>query len=431
MGCFLSCFRAGRDQSGDLRDPLVRESRLGEAFLDDEKRKFEASRGLEEDAGNAGGIDEELRREANYLKSCGTISQTPPEILVVSSPISSEDTSEYKDTSNNAHVVKGETLFGENLPEMLNSDEHDILKHVQNIEEGILRGESEPRSSFQDKPSCENSQDQRTDSSDSPYPTPLVLRCDMQTPATLCSAYNVTSKSGKRSRASRQFIYPVLRPIENKLQWMEARVDSPVLSSNPPKRRYLSADSNQKPQQTLASSMATQTESSKSISFPFHDNCAAQDEFISPEEAKGQNGMQQLLEGGEPLKQNAEHRKHGVSSLSYWLKPSSAADDESNNDADGNVGKEPEPCYEKSVFEVPIFPAFGLNWDNENPTPVLPKAWDGNGIPNTTTKYKEDQKVSWHATPFEERLLKVLSDEKPCRERKISGKLIQLEENAA
>jgi hypothetical protein len=29
----------------------------------------------------------------------------------------------------------------------------------------------------------------------------------------------------------------------------------------------------------------------------------------------------------------------------------------------------------------------------------------------------QDQKVSWHATPFEERLLKVLSDEKPRHER--------------
>ncbi|XP_062217259.1 protein JASON-like isoform X2 [Phragmites australis] len=420
MGCFLSCFpRGGPDQSGDLRDPLVRESRLGDAFLDDEK-KFEASGRQEEDAANSGGVDEELRREANYLKSCGTISQTPPEILEVSSPISSEDTNE---------LMKETSLLEGNFSEVFNSDEHDILKHVQNIDAATLMGESEPRSSFQDKPSCQNVQNQRSDSSDSPYPTPLVLRGDFQTPGTVYTACKGTSKSGKRARASRQFIYPVLRPIENKLQWMELRVDSPELSSNPPKRRYLNADSSEKCQQTFASSTATQTESSKYVSFPFHDNCAAQDEFISPEEAKGQNGNQQPLEGGELLKQDSECGKHGVSSLSYWLRPSSA-DGESHSDTNGNVGKEPEPCYEKSVFEVPIFPAFGLNWDNDNPTPVLPKAWDGNGIPNTTTKYKEDQKVSWHATPFEERLLKVLSDEKPLHERNISGKLIHLEENA-
>jgi hypothetical protein len=45
------------------------------------------------------------------------------------------------------------------------------------------------------------------------------------------------SKAGKHSRFNRQFIYPVLRPIENKMQSIEAKVDSPMLSANPPKRR--------------------------------------------------------------------------------------------------------------------------------------------------------------------------------------------------
>ena len=32
----------------------------------------------------------------------------------------------------------------------------------------------------------------------------------------------------------------------------------------------------------------------------------------------------------------------------------------------------------------------------------------------------QDQKVSWHATPFEERLLRVLSDEEPLHERYVA-----------
>ncbi|TKY57188.1 JASON protein [Spatholobus suberectus] len=51
-------------------------------------------------------------------------------------------------------------------------------------------------------------------------------------------------------------------------------------------------------------------------------------------------------------------------------------------------------------------------------SPISPKWWDGNGIPNTTTKYKEDQKVKWHATPFEERLDKALSEENFISQRK-------------
>ncbi|KAK3152227.1 hypothetical protein QOZ80_2BG0156110 [Eleusine coracana subsp. coracana] len=472
MGCFLSCFRAGRDQPSDLRDPLVVENRLGDAFLDDGK-KHDASGRPQVDADNGGGVDdEELLQEANYLKSCGTILQTPPEILKASSPLGIEDTNENNDIADKPLLRSGEMQFEEksseefnseyehdipsheeniaedtidendisitaqiiseamasegNSSELFNSDEHDIMSFEESIVENsehLLGVESEPLSSLQDEPSCQKTTNQMTDSSDSPFPTPLVLRGDIQTPRTVYTA--LTSKAGKRSRASRQFIYPVLRPIENKLQWMEAKLDSPVLSANPPKRRYLSPDSSELPQEI--SLCSEDTELPKSVSSPIHDNCVSQDEVISPEEPKGQNGNQQLLEGGELSEQNSEFGKHGVSSLSHWLKTSST-DNKNQSDSEGNNGK--EPFCENSILDVPIFATFGLNWDNDNPTPVLPKAWDGNGIPNTTTKYKEDKVVSWHATPFEERLLKVLSSEKPGLERKVSGKLIHLEEYA-
>uniref|UniRef100_A0A0E0CG89 Protein JASON n=1 Tax=Oryza meridionalis TaxID=40149 RepID=A0A0E0CG89_9ORYZ len=362
MGCFLSCFRgAGSDPSGGLRDPLVRESRIGEAFLDDET-KVEASGTLDGDRGNGGSVDEELMREANYLKSCGAIGETPPEMLEGSNQTTEEETN---------GELKGAAVSEENLSE----------------------------------------------------------GGDMQTPGTLNTAYKESLRSGKRARTNKQFIYPVLRPIENKLQWMELRDDSsPVLLFNPPKRRYLSTDCSAKPQESITNTMATQTERITSASFSFHDITAGQDQgVISPEEYKSENDSRKLLDDADQLKYNPDSERKGVASLSCWLnKPPSSAGG-SQSDTEGKVVK--QRCYENSVFiDLPIFTASGLNWDNDKPTPVLPKVWDGNGIPNTTTKYKEDQKVSWHATPFEERLMKVLSDEKPHHQRKISGKLIQLDE---
>lgn len=295
--------------------------------------------------------------------------------------------------------------------------------------------------------------DQSTDSSDSPYPTPLVLRGDIQTPGTVyAAAHKEAWKPGKRARA---FIYPVLRPIENKMQWMELKAaESPtMLSPNPPKRRNLSAagSGDKADQPPTRSAFAG---SSEHGSFPNTYSRAAQDGVMSPDEPKCQNGLEQQ-DGREELSTRSSGRgKRGVASLSHWLKPSSSsADDGSSN----FVGTEEEKTRcGANVSDVPFFPAFGLDWEGETdkPTPVLPKAWDGNGIPNTTTKYKEvrahahapycefviglqsmireatrcfftlvfcpvaqDQKVSWHATPFEERLLKVLSDEKPRHER--------------
>ncbi|GJN19081.1 hypothetical protein PR202_gb06318 [Eleusine coracana subsp. coracana] len=405
MGCFLSCFRAGRDQPSDLRDPLVVENRLGDAFLDDGK-KHDASGRPQVDADNGGGVDdEELLQENNDIADKPLLrsgemqfeeksseefnSEYEHDIPSHEENIAEDTIDEQNDISITAQIISEAMASEGNSSELFNSDEHDIMSFEESIVENsehLLGVESEPLSSLQDEPSCQKTTNQMTDSSDSPFPTPLVLRGDIQTPRTV--------------------------PIENKLQWMEAKLDSPVLSANPPKRRYLSPDSSELPQEI--SLCSEDTELPKSVSSPIHDNCVSQDEVISPEEPKGQNGNQQLLEGGELSEQNSEFGKHGVSSLSHWLKTSST-DNKNQSDSEGNNGK--EPFCENSILDVPIFATFGLNWDNDNPTPVLPKAWDGNGIPNTTTKYKEDKVVSWHATPFEERLLKVLSSEKPGLER--------------
>ncbi|CAA6669883.1 unnamed protein product [Spirodela intermedia] len=83
----------------------------------------------------------------------------------------------------------------------------------------------------------------------------------------------------------------------------------------------------------------------------------------------------------------------------------------------------------KSPVDRPIIGMVAAHWNDDETTGISPKLWDGNGIPNSTNKYKEDQKVSWHATPFEERLEKALSDEKLYPQRKLpNGKPIKFDE---
>ncbi|KAF9589848.1 hypothetical protein IFM89_028783 [Coptis chinensis] len=59
------------------------------------------------------------------------------------------------------------------------------------------------------------------------------------------------------------------------------------------------------------------------------------------------------------------------------------------------------------------------HWNYDEPSHISYKLLAGNGIPNSNKKYKEDQKVSWHATPFEERLEKALSEETHIPERSV------------
>lgn len=178
-----------------------------------------------------------------------------------------------------------------------------------------------PHSASSEKRRFQNIHHKPLDSGGSPFPTPLVLRDDMQTPGTAYASHRGTSISGKRVRTRKLFIYPVLRSIENRLQ---------------------------------------QTE-----------------EAPSPNE---------LLDG-KGLPKSDSDEKNGALSLSRWLK-SSSTDAENQGDAKCSTG---DQSYDGCSFQTerPVFMASDLNLDTYHPTPRLPKAWVGNGIPNTTTRYKE------------------------------------------
>ncbi|CAL5049219.1 unnamed protein product [Urochloa decumbens] len=348
VGCLLSCFRPRRRGSGSAS------GRIGALVYRDR---------AEEDLTDGGVIDEEqLRKEANYLKLCGTICQTPVELQ-----------NECDNMPTNVPPTNCSSLFKANSSK--GCGEHHAPSKL-NLEDTqhLLGVESVHHSAFMEKSPLQNNQHKLHQYSGSPFATPLVLSDDMQTPGTVYTSHRGASMSGKRVQTRKQFIYPVLRPIENRLQQMKLTEDSsPLLSSNPPKRRNLEEDSVKKPKQTSSNSVA----------------------------------------------------KSGF--LSHWVKSSKDVDNQ--GDVKGAAGDQYDEC--SFPTNKPVFMASDLNWDIENPTPRLPKTWDGSCIPNTTTRYKEDQRVSWHTTPFEERLLKVLSDKEHCSPRKVvCGKLFHQEEKA-
>ncbi|KAK8487965.1 hypothetical protein V6N13_079979 [Hibiscus sabdariffa] len=102
-------------------------------------------------------------------------------------------------------------------------------------------------------------------------------------------------------------------------------------------------------------------------------------------------------------------------SLSSWFKPKQYTIDDHIRNLQATSTKIPPG---KTLVDRPIIGMVAAHWNEDEPSRNSPKWWDGNGIPNSTNKYNEDQKVSWHATPFEERLEKALSDESLISQRK-------------
>lgn len=133
-------------------------------------------------------------------------------------------------------------------------------------------------------------------------------------------------------------------------------------------------------------------------------------------------------------------------SLSHWLKPPNPK----KTFRDDTLTGDRSHSAKSSDEDRPIIGMVAAHWNDKEPASFTSKWFDGNGIPNSTNKYKEvksecltiffllsstdtlakmdlpslndvlhgqDQKVSWHATPFEERLEKALSEEKSLSER--------------
>uniref|UniRef100_A0ACD6ARN3 Uncharacterized protein n=1 Tax=Avena sativa TaxID=4498 RepID=A0ACD6ARN3_AVESA len=255
-----------------------------------------------------------------------------------------------------------------------------------------------------------------SDCSGSPFPTPMVVTDDMQTPGTIYASRTGSSMSRKRVHTRKQFVYPVLRPIENKVHQMELpEYSPPTLPSITPKQKFFGADYIKKQQQTNSNSVAkVGFFKSPPICFPNENALYQEKETLSPEELKCQTSSR---------KSNSDE-KHAALSLTHWLKPSL---DSENQGAVSSSASDQLPNEHTLFTASPVFTAAsGMNAGV--PTPGLHKAWHGNGIPNTITKYKEDSKVSWHTTPFEERLLRVLSDEPNPPRKLIRGNLFDVEE---
>ncbi|KAL5571334.1 hypothetical protein UlMin_020931 [Ulmus minor] len=443
MGCFIGCFRVRDDRHphGQRSQPhLVSESsqpKLNEVVTSSNRlSSLFTSQDTEEspDKDKIGrletpDIDKELKDEAKFLKACGTLAETPVEIRKASSKLNgSPDDDGHSEPSNfhswlpNTSIKKLQledqpdqpatpVKLGEERNMALGSLEHtprSCISSAQNTgtisvssAEGCVtatnaqnrnksvrfecdsdlyswRGSTSENSSQNLKKS--DSPGNQSISKFSPYPTPLKLSDEMQTPGTVFPA-NLDNCPNGKPRIRSQYVYSVSNSVESDSQ-------RNVMKEEDSSFHQLSG------------------ELRESVDHP---------ENPTPESK-------------EEVKECLSDREMKVeASLSAWLKPVRPAQDGNNH----NLGDfSNRPRVTRTPMDRPIIGMVAAHWNEDDPSRISPKWWDGNGIPNSTNKYKEDQKVSWHATPFEERLEKALSEETVITQRKdIYGKPLAFDEN--
>ncbi|CAL9213956.1 unnamed protein product [Arabidopsis halleri] len=419
MACFLDCFRARDNRStsnlvshSSLANPRKAQDSqndLSALFLSQEKAASSPCLDKERFDLDSIHIDKGLRDEARFLKACGTITETPIEIRKASQKLSSP---QHSGSSHFHSWISSSSAIGSHLAESTTpmkaceevgrpsftseqtasscvidvrdsarissaSSDGTEVESVGTAIKGELDRTARPTFTAGKNKSvrfeCDLDQSHSSNSSEnsssrkpemggkicfavsSPNPTPLKLSDEMQTPGTIYPV-NMESAGRGRPKIRSQFVHSVSNIMENASLY-KCYKDS-----------HGSLDYEEK--------IEGETPSSATYGEKVEDSS---DEKLSKFEA----------------------------SFSPWL-------NQINEDSNENIAVLNERTPGVAAITPGDRPIIGLvaaQWIEDEQTEISPKLWDGNGIPNSTTKYKEDQKVSWHATPFEVRLEKALSEE--------------------
>lgn len=75
-----------------------------------------------------------------------------------------------------------------------------------------------------------------------------------------------------------------------------------------------------------------------------------------------------------------------------------------------SASNSPRKSPSRSPDEMPIIGTVGTYWSPTSSSAKDSRASSYKGIPNTTSKYREDKRVNWHSTPFETRLERALNN---------------------
>ncbi|KAJ9147129.1 hypothetical protein P3X46_029324 [Hevea brasiliensis] len=443
MGCFFGCFRVRDDRRGPhlvchssrskSTEAVVSKNRLSALFLSEE-REDSAYNDRKNHYSGSPQINKELMDEAKFLKASGTLPETPSEIrkasekLKGSAPLGKDlESSDFHSWLPNTSIKKLQlnrqidqlptpvklreewgnvSVSSEHTPISCISDAQNTgricISSVESGEVGSLKTATDvlPKNKsvrFEcnlDTPSSKGSSSENgchilrkfestgdfSVSKPSPKPTPLKLSDEMQTPGTVFPT-NVEFLANGKTRIRSQYVYPVLNPVENASQWKALQEDD--------------SSSLQLSSQLKESSEQLESSTAKSA--------GDKDASSVPE-----------------LKVEA--------SLSSWFKPRRSVND--NDDPNDRTASSKNFRFGKTPMDRPIIGMVAAHWNENEPSHISQKWWDGNGIPNSTNKYKEDQKVSWHATPFEERLEKALSEESFISQKKdINGRPLVFNEH--
>ncbi|GAA0149107.1 RNA processing factor [Lithospermum erythrorhizon] len=258
------------------------------------------------------------------------------------------------------------------------------------------------------------------------------------------------------------YVHPVLNPVENLSQWKAAKSKGTPLSlkaqkensaadfevprmsvSSEPSFKHLSSLSKPKPNQLKNTNQDTSVDASLSNWLVSPEttpvkktNRSSGLETITSERSGSQCSNSPISFEDRPILGvlTVEELRYMSATISPRKSPSHSPDDmpiigtvgtywnnrSSKKDSDGSISpfkgnksaiNSPRKSPTHSPDDMAIIGTVGTYWNDTSSTKDSAPGSKSSfkGIPNTTSKYREDKKVEWHSTPFETRLERALN----------------------
>ncbi|KAJ6828866.1 uncharacterized protein M6B38_361635 [Iris pallida] len=230
------------------------------------------------------------------------------------------------------------------------------------------------------------------ESYDSFFSLPLESEKERSCQEVSSSPLPVAGPDRATARDRRRYVHPVLNPVQNLSQWKEAKTQG--LPSKDPNKENIELAKNSGKENIVSESESTPmvSDTKQEISV----DASLSTWLVSPQSSTTKVGGRPQESGGG----SCRSRSSSVNREDRPILGALTLEDIKQSSATSSPRRSP-----RSPDDVPIVGSVGSYWSSEE------ARHDTKGIPNSTSKYREDKRVNWHSTPFEVRLERALNEE--------------------
>ncbi|OIT27811.1 PREDICTED: protein JASON [Nicotiana attenuata] len=194
------------------------------------------------------------------------------------------------------------------------------------------------------------------------------------------------------------YIHPVLNPVENLSQWktIKSKAAEP-LKMLPQKENFISEVEGPRASFSLEPTFKQSSSSSfrpKPKDQEIGVDASLSNWLVTPDNTKKAGSEKSMSQGSNSVMSFEDRPILGALTVEE-LKQMSAS-------------SSPRKSPSRSPDDMPIIGSVGTYWNPSGSAKDSGSASSFKGIPNSTSKYREDKRVNWHSTPFEARLDRAL-----------------------